>query len=75
MAKAITKDLPPVAPVLRVMVRELVGENGNLDLESAVIQESVQDAVKDAVKEAVRDAVENVVDQHVEQNGPSAANH
>ena len=67
VAKAFTKDLPPVASVLRVVVREMVGENGNLDLESVVIQESVQDAVKEAVKEAVRDAVETAV----EQNGPA----
>jgi DNA-binding protein YbaB len=45
----------------------MVGENGNLDLESVVIQESVQDAVNEAVKEAVRDAVETAV----EQNGSS----
>jgi hypothetical protein len=64
VAKAITKDLPPVASVLRVVVREMVGENGNLDLESVVIQESVQDAVNEAVKEAVRDAVETAVEQN-----------
>jgi phosphatidylserine/phosphatidylglycerophosphate/cardiolipin synthase-like enzyme len=66
VAKAITKDLPPVAPVLRVVVREMA-ENGNINLDTAVMEESVQDAVKEAVKEAVRDAVETVV----EQNGPA----
>jgi histone H3/H4 len=75
VAKAITKNLPPVAPVLRIVVRELVGENGNSELDTAVLEERFEEAVKEAVKEAVRDAVEAVVEQNVEQNGAATANH
>jgi cardiolipin synthase len=71
IAKAVAKDLPPVGPVLRVLVRELVGDAGEMDLDPAVVEESVKDAVKEAVKEAVRDAVETAV----EQNGASPAGH
>ena len=60
VAKAISKDLPPVAPLLRVVVRELAGEKGAIELDTAVMENSV----KEAVKEAVRDAVETVVEQN-----------
>lgn len=66
VAKAITKDMPPVEPLLRIVVRELVGKDGETELNTAGMVASVEDAVKEAVKEAVRDAVETVV----EQNGP-----
>jgi phosphatidylserine/phosphatidylglycerophosphate/cardiolipin synthase-like enzyme len=73
-AKAITKDMPPIAPLLRVVVRELVGEDGETELNTAVMVESVEVAVKEAVKEAVRDAVEAAVEQNGGHNGAPGAN-
>jgi len=74
VAKAITKDMPPVEPLLRIVVRELVGKDGETELNTAVMVESVEDAVKEAVKDAVRDAVEAVVEQNGGHNGVPAAN-
>ncbi len=53
VAKAITKDLPPVGPALSIVFKEL-------ELDAAVMEESI----KEAVKEAVRDAVETAVEQN-----------
>jgi len=61
VAKAITKDLPPVAPVLQVVVQELGGDAAIIELNTAVVEESV--------KEAVREAVRDVIETAVEQNG------
>jgi phosphatidylserine/phosphatidylglycerophosphate/cardiolipin synthase-like enzyme len=68
VAKAVTKDLPPVAPVLDGAVRDLVGEMTNVELNADEVEAIVKDAVKAAVKEVVRGAVEEVV----EQNGGGA---
>jgi len=68
VAKAVTKDFPAVAPVLEVMVKELVGNRAEVGLDPGELEESVKDAVKEAVKEVVRDAVEEVV----AQNGTAA---
>jgi phosphatidylserine/phosphatidylglycerophosphate/cardiolipin synthase-like enzyme len=63
VAKALTKDLPPVAPLLDGAVKELVGD-APVDLDVVKVEEIVKDAVKDAVREAVRDVVEEVVELH-----------
>jgi len=65
VAKVVARDLPPVAPVLEVIVREIVGSDGSMQLDPAMVEETV----KDAVKEAVKEVVENVVENAVEQNG------
>jgi cardiolipin synthase len=69
VAKAITKDLPPVAPVLDGAVKDLVGEMTTVELNTEEVEAIVKDAVKAAVKEVVRDAVKEMV----EHNGRGAA--
>ena len=64
VAKAIARDLPPVAPLLEAVVKEMVGK-ADLPLP----REQVEEAVKDAVKEAVKGAVEDVVEQVNSNNG------
>ena len=59
VAKALTHELPPVAPVLEVVVKEVAGNGVDVSLKTGVLQDRVQNAVKRAVKEAVRDAVED----------------
>ncbi len=56
--KAISKELPPVAPILERAVRKVVGSEAELILDSEEVEESVRGAIKDAVREVVRDAVE-----------------
>jgi cardiolipin synthase len=58
VAKAVAKDLAPVAPVLKVVIRELTGEKPEVDLSS----EEVEDSVRHAVKAAVREVVQNVIE-------------
>ena len=57
VAKAVTRDLPPVAPVLEVIVKEV---GPDIDLDTQQVEEAVKQAVKDAVKEAVHLVVEKV---------------
>ncbi len=59
VAKTIARDLPPVAPVVDTIVKELAGKANDLELNVAEVEESVKGAVKEAVKEAVKDVVEN----------------
>jgi cardiolipin synthase len=60
VARAITKDLGPVAPVVEVTVREMVGTDTDLELDKEELEESVKDAVKEAVSQVVRDAVQEI---------------
>jgi cardiolipin synthase A/B len=64
VAKVITRDFPPLAPVLEEAVKEAVGNNTEVDLDTDEIEESIKDAVKEVVKEIVKDVVEDVVDQN-----------
>lgn len=59
VAKAVTNGLPPMAPVLEVVVKEVAGNGVDVSVKSEDLQNRVQNAVKQAVKEAVRDAVED----------------
>lgn len=63
VAKALTKEMPPVAPLVNGAVKELAGQNGDVALNSKEVEEIVKDAVKDAVREAVRDVVEEAVEE------------
>jgi len=63
VAKAVTNDLPAVAPVVDNLVKELAENNGHLKLNSEDVGETVNQAVRQAVKEAVQEAVEEVVQQ------------
>jgi cardiolipin synthase len=62
VAKAITKDLPPITPVLQQAVNEVIGDGNSVDLDPDEIEETVKDAVKEVVKEIVKDVVEDVVE-------------
>ncbi len=64
VAKAITKDLPPLGAVLNGAVKEVSG--GNIEVE--VNPEEVERIVKEVVKEAVRDAVQGALEEVIEQN-------
>jgi len=68
VAKAMTKELPPVGPVVEIMIQELAGEGVELDLNSDKLQDSVKDAVKSAVKEAVREVFEDAEPQEVSKD-------
>lgn len=63
VAKAMTKELPPVGPVVEIMIKELAGEGVEMDLNAEKLQDSVKDAVKHAVKEAVREVFEEAEPQ------------
>jgi phosphatidylserine/phosphatidylglycerophosphate/cardiolipin synthase-like enzyme len=61
VAKAVTKELPPVAPLLDGVVKEVVGENREVEIDPKEVEEIVKRTVKEAVKEVVRGVVEEVV--------------
>lgn len=61
--KAISKELPPVAPILEEAVKKVVGTKTEVNLDSKQVEETVRGAIKDAVKEVVRDAVQEVTEQ------------
>ena len=60
VVKAITKDLPPVAPVLQEALKEVVGQGVQVDAKE--IEATVKDALKEAVTDVVHDVVQEVVD-------------
>ncbi len=67
VAKVLVKELPPIAPVVDVVLKETVPGNDGIDLNKDELQENVAEAVKDAVKDAVRSVVEQAVEQKEEQ--------
>jgi cardiolipin synthase A/B len=62
VAKALTKEMPPVAEVLDLVVKEVAGDSMEVPLNAEQLQDTVTDALKRAVKEAVRDAVHEGVE-------------
>jgi cardiolipin synthase len=58
VAKTMVRALPPVAPVLEVVVRELAGTETEVDLNPEELEATVKDAVKNAIREVVAGAVE-----------------
>ena len=63
VAKAVSRELPEVSPVVEVMVRKIVGEDANLKLDPDKLQEVVKSAVKEAVEATVLEAVETVQEE------------
>jgi len=61
VAKAVSKELPPVAPLLDGAVQELVGGLEEVDLIPEEVQQIVKGVVKEAVKEVVKDVLEEAV--------------
>jgi len=72
VAKAVTRELPPVAEVLDGAVRDLLGSAAEVQLDSKEVEEIVKDAVKAAVADVVRDAVEEAVEQREEETAGAA---
>lgn len=58
IAKAVTRELPPLSTVLDVAVKDAGGSEVNLQLRTEDLEDTVKSAVKQAVKDAVREAVE-----------------
>jgi cardiolipin synthase len=57
VAKAVAREIPPVAPIVNGALQEVAGETG-VELIQREVEEVVKNAVKEAVEEIVRDAVE-----------------
>ncbi len=70
-AKAITKELPPITPVLEQAVKEVIGNGSEVDLDANEIEETVKDALKEVVKEIVKDVVEDAVDLNGNNHRPA----
>jgi len=62
VAKAISKELPPVAPLVDGAVQKLAGELREMDLVPDEMQQMVKGAVKEAVIEVVKDVLEEAVE-------------
>lgn len=62
VAKAVAREMPPVAPLLDGAVRKVVGDERPVELNEEEVEQIVKGAVKEAVKEALRDVVEEVVE-------------
>lgn len=68
VAKAITKELPPVAPLVDGAFQEVAGQIEDMEL----VAEDVQAIVKGAVKEAVKEVVKGVLEEAVEKRAASS---
>lgn len=75
IAKAITKDFPPITPVLREAMKEVIGNGDAVDIDPDEIEETVRDAVKEVVKGIVKDVVDDVDDDVVDINNNGNINH
>lgn len=62
-AKAMTRSLPPVGPVLEMIARETIGEDIELEIDTDKFQKLIKTAVKEAVEESMRNAVHEMVEQ------------
>jgi len=76
VAKAVTRELPPVGEVLDGAVRDLLGAKASgVELDPREVEAIVKDAVKAAVADAVKDVVEAAVEQEdASQPMPPPAN-
>jgi hypothetical protein len=63
VAKVISKELPPITPVLEVIVKEMGGATAEVHLDPKAVEETIKDAIKEAVKTAVREVVEEAEGQ------------
>jgi len=58
VAKTVVRELPPVAPVLEVIVRELAGPETEVNIDAKQLESTVKDAVRSAIQNVVAEAVE-----------------
>ena len=59
--KAISKELPPVVPILKRAVKKVLGSEAELNLDAEMMEETMRGAVKESVKEVVKDALQEVM--------------
>jgi phosphatidylserine/phosphatidylglycerophosphate/cardiolipin synthase-like enzyme len=69
VAKAFTKDLDPVTPMVEMTVKEITGDDFPVQLNPAAIEETIKNAVKEAVREVVHNFVEDAIES------PAGASH
>lgn len=55
VAKAVTRELPPVAEVVESVAAELTGRKADLAVDSEQLEETVKEAVKSAVKDVIEE--------------------
>jgi len=65
VAKAFTRDLPPVVEMVETVASELSGHNVNLGADA----DGLEETVRDAVKSAVRDVIEELAMSAAVMNG------
>jgi phosphatidylserine/phosphatidylglycerophosphate/cardiolipin synthase-like enzyme len=56
VAKAISRELPPVADVVQSIATEMTGRSADLSVDAEALEESVRDAVKSAIREVIEEA-------------------
>ena len=59
VAKSVVRSMPAVTPMVEVVMREMIGNRTEVDVDTEGLETTVRDAVKSAVKEAVALAVEH----------------
>jgi phosphatidylserine/phosphatidylglycerophosphate/cardiolipin synthase-like enzyme len=62
VAKAFTRELLPVAPVLDEVLKEVTSDGADVNVDPAEIEETVRQEVKDAVKTVVQQVIEQKVE-------------
>ena len=62
VAKAVAKELPPLAAVLDGAVKEVAG-GAQLELNAEEVERVIKEAVRSAVKDVVQDAMEEIAQQ------------
>jgi phosphatidylserine/phosphatidylglycerophosphate/cardiolipin synthase-like enzyme len=68
-AKAIAKDLGPVAPVLEKAVQQALGKGADFTLDEKEVEANARAAVREAVKGAVKELVRDVAERAKAANG------
>jgi cardiolipin synthase len=63
VAKAIAKQLPPVAPILQQAVKKAIGGDAEIKLDTDLVEEAMRGAIKDAVRGVVKDVVQDAVQE------------
>lgn len=63
IAKVITREIPPLTPLLNGAVKEIVSERTEIEFAPEKVDELVKDAVKAAVKDAVLIAMEDAAEK------------
>ncbi len=62
VAKAMVKELPPVGPMLKEAMKEMLPNAATIEMDRQELEDTVKHVVKQAVKQAVRDVVEGSVE-------------